>query len=264
MAAASDRDGPGRVGGRDRQPLYSRPIDAISLASLNLHCGTDMHGEPYDVTGVVERLDATIICLQEDWVPDGASQLPALDGVGRAADTLGTAVHRAPLWRSVSRAALGTSRSGGRGDLCISILTALPVTGYQVVPLGRGPGDGVPRYAQVLRLRVTGGALRVVNTHLSCSVASPLQLWRLWRQLRADPVPTVLAGDLNMPALVARRYAGLTSLVRGTTFPASKPVVQLDHVLVSRGIHAAGGSVLPPTASDHRPVWARFRLDSAS
>lgn len=136
------------------------------------------------------------------------------------------------------------------------------MTGYEVVPLGLGPGDPVPRYAQVLQARVPGGAaLRLVNTHLTCSVASPLQLWRLWRQLRTDPVPTVLAGDLNMPALVARRYPGLTGLLRGPTFPADQPVVQIDHILVSRGIDAGGGSVLPPTGSDHLPVRARFRLD---
>ena len=164
------------------------------------------------------------------------------------------------MWPSVTRQVLGIPADGGRGDLCISVLTRLPVAGYDVVPLGNGPGDSIPRYAQVLHLRVPGGALRLVNTHLSISVASPLQLRRLWRQLRTDPVPTVIAGDFNMPALVARRYAGLTSLVRGRTFPASQPVVQLDHVLVSRGIDAQGGVVLPPAGSDHRPVRAWFRL----
>jgi endonuclease/exonuclease/phosphatase family metal-dependent hydrolase len=169
------------------------------------------------------------------------------------------------MWRGVTRTALGTSADGGPGDLCVSVLTALPVTGYEVISLGRGPGDLVPRYAQVLQLRgPDGGALRLVNTHLSCSVASPLQLWRLWRQLWRGTVPTVIAGDLNMPALVARRYPGLTGLVRGPTFPADRPVIQLDHVLVSRRIGAEGGCVLPPAGSDHRPVRARFRLDSGT
>jgi endonuclease/exonuclease/phosphatase family metal-dependent hydrolase len=123
----------------------------------------------------------------------------------------------------------------------------------------------VPRYAQVLRLRTPGGgAVRLVNTHLSCSVASPLQLWRLWRRLRKDPVPTVLAGDLNMPALVARRCPGLTGLVRGPTFPADRPVLQLDHVLVSHLVRTGGGSVLPSAGSDHLPVRARFQLDGGS
>jgi endonuclease/exonuclease/phosphatase family metal-dependent hydrolase len=168
------------------------------------------------------------------------------------------------MWPGVTRRVLGIPADGDRGDLCISVLTTLPVAGYDVVPLGNGPGDSILRYAQVLQLRVADGTLRLVNTHLSISVASPLQLRWLWRQLREDPVPTVIAGDFNMPALVARRYSGLTSLVRGRTFPARQPVVQLDHILVSRGIDAQGGTVLPPAGSDHRPVRAWFRLDGAA
>lgn len=234
------------------------------MASLNLHCGADSRGEPFDVAGVTGRLDATIICLQEDWVPGAASELTGPDRVAEAADTLGARLYRATMWPGVARSDLGIPAEGGRGDLCISVLTALPVTGYEVVPLGNGPGDSVPRFAQLLQIRVPGGMLRLVNTHLSVSVASPLQLWRLWGQLSTAPVPTVIAGDLNMPALAARRYPGLTSLVRGATFPADQPVLQLDHILVSRGIDGLGGSVLPPVGSDHRPVWARFQLDGGA
>ena len=231
------------------------------MASLNLHCGADAQGKPYDVAGVIGRLEATVICLQEDWVPESASGLTGSDRVAQAADTLGARLYRASMRPSVTRRGLGIQADGGRGDLCISVLTALPVAAYDVVALGRGPGDSIPRYAQVLRIRVPGGALRLVNTHLSVSVASPLQLLRLWRQLRTDALPTVIAGDFNMPALIARRYAGLTSMVRGGTFPADRPVVQLDHILISRGIDASDGTVLPHAGSDHRPVWASFQLD---
>jgi endonuclease/exonuclease/phosphatase family metal-dependent hydrolase len=213
------------------------------------------------VAEAIGRLSATVICLQEDWVPGSASEQAGPDQVRRAADTLGATLYRAPIWPGVTRPVLGIQAGGGAGDLCISVLTRLPLTGYDVVPLGQGPGDAVPRYAQVLQLRAHGGVLRLVNTHLSASVASPLQLIRLWRQLRRDPVPTVIAGDLNMPALVVRRYAGLSGLVRGPTFPADQPIVQLDHILVSRSVDGGGGSVLPPAGSDHRPVLASFRLD---
>jgi endonuclease/exonuclease/phosphatase family metal-dependent hydrolase len=216
------------------------------------------------VAGAIQRLDAGVICLQEDFVPQGSGEHAGPDQVAQVADTLGASLYRAPLWEGVTRPVLGIPAAGGRGDLCISVLTALPLTGYDVIPLGHGPGDSVPRYAQVLRIRTPGGPLRLVNTHLSASAASPLQLWRLWRQLRLDPVPTVVAGDLNMPALLARRYAGLTGLVRGPTFPARQPIVQLDHILVSRGIDTRGGGVLPFAGSDHRPVWARFCLDGGA
>lgn len=246
------------VAARARPDTIGR-IDTLTVASFNLHCGTDARAEPYDVAAAVWRLDAAIICLQEDWVPaatvDNAGQDPVV-ATGRA---LGLTVHRADLCTKPSRAQLGLSADGGPGRLCISVLTALPVISYEVVALGRGPGDSIPRVAQVLVLQQPGGGLlRLVNCHLTFSVTSPLQLWRLWQRLRTDPVPTVIAGDLNMPALLARRCPGLTALVRGATFPAHQPVMQLDHVLVSRGIRAGSGSVLPPAGSDHRPVRAEL------
>lgn len=231
------------------------------MASLNLHCGSGARGARYDVAAVIKDLSASVICLQEDWLPVDGQDRGSPDGAVQAAASLGAAVYREPLGAWESATAVGAPASLGPGQLCISVLTALAVISYDVVPLGRGPGDDIPRIAQVLLLEVPDrGALRLVNTHLTFSVLSPLQLRRLWRQLKSEPVPTVIAGDLNMPALVARRFAGLRALVRGPTFPAEQPEVQLDHVLVSRDIRAVCGAVLPHVGSDHRPIRAQFRL----
>jgi endonuclease/exonuclease/phosphatase family metal-dependent hydrolase len=229
------------------------------VASFNLHCGADVRGEPFDVAAAVGRLDALITCLQEDWIPDEAAPTDP-DPVAATGRARGLTLHRAVLCRAPNRALLTASADGGSGRLCISVLSALPVTGCEVIALGQGPGDSIPRVAQVLMVQLpSGGRLRLVNCHLTCSAASPLQLWRLWRRLRhADSVPTVIAGDLNMPALLARRCGGLTALVRGATFPAYRPVLQLDHVLASAGIQGAPGTVLPPAGSDHRPVRAQL------
>ncbi len=224
-----------------------------------MHGGVDAQGEPYEVPAAIGQLDAAVICLQEDWVPAGAADQAGPDPVAATGRALGVALHRAELCALQSRSVLGVPADGGPGRLCISVLTALPVIGYEVIALGHGPGDSIPRVAQVVLLRLpAGGLLRLVNCHLTFSVASPLQLRRLWRPLRSDPVPTVIAGDLNMPALVARRFRGLTELVRGATFPAHQPVLQLDHVLVSGGIRAGSGTVLPAAGSDHLPVRARL------
>jgi endonuclease/exonuclease/phosphatase family metal-dependent hydrolase len=229
------------------------------VASFNLHCGTDARGEPYDVAAAVGGLDSAVICLQEDWVPVRASVPAGQDPIAAAGHELGLTVHRAELCAPASQSLLGVSAGGSPGQLCISVLTALPVISYEVIALGHGPGDSIPRVAQVLMLQSpAGGLLRLVNCHLTFSVASPLQLWRLWRPLRSDRVPTVIAGDLNMPALVARRFPGLTDLVHDATFPAHRPVLQLDHVLVSGGIQAGSGTVLPAAGSDHRAVRAHL------
>lgn len=233
---------------------YASAIDALTVASFNMHGGLDVRGEPYDVPTVIEGFGAAVVCLQEDWVPAGVAVRARPDPVVAAGRALGVVVHRALLGVPESR-----SQTSGSGRLCISVLTALPVISYEVIALGRGPGDWLPRVAQVVMLQLpTGGLLRLINCHLTFSVASPLQLRRLWRPLRSDPVPTMITGDLNMPGLVARRFGGLTDLIRGPTFPAHQPVLQLDHVLVSSGIRAGSGTVLPAAGSDHRPVRAQL------
>jgi endonuclease/exonuclease/phosphatase family metal-dependent hydrolase len=253
----------GEPGGGNTSPGtasgYASTIDALTVASFNMHGGLDAQGEPYDVPAAIGGLDAAIICLQEDWVPAGAAVRAGSDPVAAAGRAVGAAFHRAELCALESRSVLGLSADGGPGRLCISVLTALPVVSHEVIALGHGPGDSIPRVAQVVMLESpAGGLLRLVNCHLTFSVASPLQLRRLWRPLRSDPIPTVIAGDLNMPALVARRFPGLTELVRGATFPAHQPVLQLDHVLVSGGIRAGSGTVLPAAGSDHLPVRAQL------
>jgi endonuclease/exonuclease/phosphatase family metal-dependent hydrolase len=218
-----------------------------------MHGGRDVQGKPYDVPTAIGGLDAAVICLQEDRIPAEATVRATPDPVAMAGRALGFALHRAPLGVPAGESGVGTGR------MCISVLTALPVISYEVIALGRGPGDTLPRVAQVMLLELPAGRLlRLVNCHLTFSVASPLQLRRLWRPLRSDHVPTVIVGDLNMPALVARRFGGLTELVRGATFPAHQPLLQLDHVLVSGGIQAGPGTVLPAVGSDHLPVRAQL------
>ncbi|MET8150877.1 endonuclease/exonuclease/phosphatase family protein [Actinoplanes sp. NPDC049668] len=76
----------------------------------------------------------------------------------------------------------------------------------------------------------------------------------------------VLLGDLN-GTMDDRVFAGLTARLRpahdlagsgfGFTWPASFPVVRIDHILV-RGVRPQATRVLPATGSDHRPVSTRI------
>jgi endonuclease/exonuclease/phosphatase family metal-dependent hydrolase len=85
-------------------------------------------------------------------------------------------------------------------------------------------------------------------------------LLRLVRLLRPDSVPTVIVGDLNMPGPVSGLAVGYFPAVNGRTFPAHRPLVQLDHMLASRGVTARDGEVATPAGSDHLPIRARLRL----
>jgi endonuclease/exonuclease/phosphatase family metal-dependent hydrolase len=228
----------------------------IAIASLNLHGGRGGDGAPFDTAAACRALAADIVLLQEAWHADGQDDPAAV-----AAADLGGQLIRADLRTGTTLHRLGIAADDTPGQWGLAMLTALPVTGYRVVDLGQFPGDRGIRAAQVVTLSTpVGGALRVVNTHLNHRFASPLQLVWLTRVLAATAVPTVIAGDLNMPWPVTGLAVGHRPAVRGRTYPAHRPFVQLDHVLVSNGIRAAAGQVLPHAGSDHLPIRACLQV----
>ncbi len=249
------------------------PSSPITLASLNLHGGLTGHGSPFDVAEACYRLKADVITLQETWRP-GAGP----DVVTQVAAALGAEVRHRGLARNTSRARLRLGGDEERGTWGLAVLTMLPVTGYHEIELGRAPGDRIGRAAQVLTLAAPGGIpLRVVNTHLTHRYTSPVQLALLMRRLAAGrrpdsaraggprpggPMPTVIVGDLNMPRLGTVVAAGYRPAVRGRTFPAERPLIQLDHMLLRGRVTAAGAEVAAPLGSDHLPIRAQLSLGS--
>ena len=225
------------------------------LASLNTHGGRGADGRPYDLEAACRQFKADIIALQEVWCPRGGP-----DAVADIAAALGAELLRADLLDDTDLRSVGIADETARGRWGLATLTTVPVTGYEVVDLGRIAGDATPRAAQLITMELPGrGPLRIANTHMTYRLLSPVQLLRLVRHLAADDIPTVIAGDLNMPAPLTGLAAGYAPAVTGRTFPAHRPLLQLDHILASRRVARRGGEVLPPAGSDHLPVRARLR-----
>jgi endonuclease/exonuclease/phosphatase family metal-dependent hydrolase len=230
--------------------------EEVILASLNTHGGRGIGGLAYDLEAACRQLKADIIVLQEVWRAHGEP-----DPVDEIASALGAEVIHTDLCADIDLRSLGISGGTARGRWGLAVLTTMPVARCEVADLGRTPADPISRAAQLITLEVPGGGeLRVVNTHLTHLLASPVQLIQLVRRLAATDVPTVLAGDLNMPLPVTGLAVGYAPAVIGPTYPAWRPFVQLDHVLASRRVTRCGGEVLTPAGSDHLPVRARLRL----
>jgi endonuclease/exonuclease/phosphatase family metal-dependent hydrolase len=262
------------------------------VASLNLHCGFGFFGQPFDVAAAVCQLDADVVCVQESWRPiagdasdpragvcgsefanlghaERAAPVPGLDApdpLAEAAAKLGATLSRQVMARLPSLRLPGISAAGGPGELAIAVLTALPVTDYAVIELGVALADGLPRFAQVVTLQLAGGTgVRVVNTHLTHRLTSPIQLRRLQQRLRpagrqARQLPTLIVGDLNMPRPAAALSLAYAATVHGKTWPATRPLIQLDHVLVDRSMTVMESAILPSAGSDHLPIRARLRV----
>jgi endonuclease/exonuclease/phosphatase family metal-dependent hydrolase len=105
--------------------------------------------------------------------------------------------------------------------------------------------------------RPDGPPFTVVTTHLSFVPGyNVAQLRRLVAWAAAFPAPLFVLGDLNLPGGLPARVSRLKALVTGPTYPASRPRVQLDHVL-ARGVRpgqAQPGRVWSLPVSDHRAV----------
>ena len=111
------------------------------------------------------------------------------------------------------------------------------------------------------------GAVDVIATHLSW--VPWLAVHQLHCALDVDSDanrPTVILGDLNIPASVLRialigtnwRFAQA-----GPTFPAHKPRLQLDHILTRTG-RFSDVRTGPAGPSDHRPLAATVLHESTA
>ena len=233
---------------------------ALTIGSLNLHCGLSAAGWPFDVPAALASLDADVVAVQEAWWAAGGTDT---DDVAAAADKLGAELIRVPLADATSLGDLGIAPNPDRGSWGIAVLSRLPVTSREAIDLGQAPGDSNSRWALICTIEAPGGwPLRLVCTHLTHRFTSPVQLYRLTQHLARgdDHLPTVIVGDLNMPRLATWIAAGYAPTVRGRTYPADRPVIQLDHVLVTPQLAVDGAAVCRPVGSDHLPVRARVRL----
>ncbi|MET0494778.1 MAG: endonuclease/exonuclease/phosphatase family protein [Actinoplanes sp.] len=234
----------------------------LSLASLNLHCGLDRHGTPYEVTAAVRAPAADVVLVQENWRPRGEESLAR-----RAARALGyDGIAELDLVADTPLAALNVIRGSvpaETGAFGLAVLSRLPWREYTTIALGAAPGDVTgARFAQVAEIPLgLGGVLRVVNTHLTHRLPyGPRQLRRLISGLGDGGPPTVIGGDLNMCRPTVHLAAPYRPVLRGRTWPAHRPVAQIDHLLAGPGVGVVAPRVVAEVGSDHRPIRAFVAL----
>jgi endonuclease/exonuclease/phosphatase family metal-dependent hydrolase len=232
-------------------------VPSLSVASFNAHAGLGPHRRRFDVVAAIKALDADVVGVQETWRDDEGSSM-----MEDAAEAGGYELIAVDLRRLAigGRDGLLVPRRGRTADgwWGMALLTRVAVRGHHLINLGRIPTDHTWRAAIVADLEV--GGLRVVVTHPSPRVPlAAVQLLRLKRALAPSVGPTVILGDMNLWApTVGLCFPGWSRPVRGRTWPAHRPLFQLDQVLVSPGYRTTNGEVLDETPSDHRPVRAEI------
>jgi endonuclease/exonuclease/phosphatase family metal-dependent hydrolase len=164
----------------------------------------------------------------------------------------------------------GLSTDGAaRGSVGLALLWRIDLSDVRIWDLGSHLRDSTSRSAITAEVVTTTSddpdrrTLRVTATHLShLSQGSLFQISRLRKAIAAERrrgSDVVLVGDMNLQgAAISSMLPGFRRAVRGRTWPAWKPLVQPDHVLVTSPI-VAGGRVVDIQGSDHLPLRAVIR-----
>ena len=150
---------PGRASPGCRQPALPdgrlRRIDEITVASLNLHWGLGLLGQPYDVAAAVCQLDAEVICLQEAWLQVAGASPPS-----------------PPRPQAVRRAAQTAAPTPPPGTAPTSGIAAAQASGIAAAPApGIAPGliRRSCRSSREARGRAApGGAVQAAGLHVAC------------------------------------------------------------------------------------------------
>ena len=225
----------------------------------------------------VKSLDADVLALQE--VDRNQSRSEKADLTAVAAEAMGALEHRFVAALNGSPGATWMAATGEEqpdaAAYGIALLTRYPVTRWEVVRLGPVPvqvpmrwhGNRLPslvrdepRVGVAATVESPHGTLTVVNTHLSfLRWWNGRQLRTLLRSLgRSRPGPMILTGDLNMLPERAHRKTGMRPLAVHRTFPAHRPVEQIDHVLTDGDLPVRHSEARRMPMSDHLALVVDF------
>jgi vancomycin resistance protein VanJ len=112
-------------------------------------------------------------------------------------------------------------------------------------------------------LAMNGTPWLVMSAHFGLLPGEPEPAAQVVVELaNAHTGPVVFGGDLNRPRSNAPCHKRLRAALEdaagaGLTFPAPWPLMRLDYLYV-RELRVCTATVLPTTASDHRPLLAEL------
>lgn len=234
----------------------------LRVMSFNIAAG---NGDLERIAGVIRDVSPDVVALQEVDVYWSARSGFA-DQANELSGLLGMHARFAPIY------SLPPLQPGQpRREYGVALLSRFPIVAWgnhTLTRLSTQDSLATPRRMPGLlaaTLDVLGTHVRVYSTHTDYRPdprVREIQNAEMLDYIAGSPLPTILIGDLNAPpsapemqALFARLAdAWLVVGGDGFTYPAMNPVRRIDYVLTSQHFRAIAASVIPTTASDHRPV----------
>jgi endonuclease/exonuclease/phosphatase family metal-dependent hydrolase len=240
-------------------------MSSVTVGSYNVRWGLRHGGrrrwERFDVVDACRHLDADVLALLEVWRPDGSPSVAQ-----EVAGALGYDLHEAWTARGVTEPTCKlVGRTGepvGTGDLGQALLTRVPRGPVIDNRLAGFVLDYTDRTVLTTEIELDGVDVAVCASHFPhLEHFSPLLRWRLRSVLPDVHRPAVLMGDFNMWRWLARFIApGWSDTVRGATWPAPRPIFQIDHLLATSPLVVTHAEVVHVGESDHLPIRARIAV----
>jgi endonuclease/exonuclease/phosphatase family metal-dependent hydrolase len=240
--------------------LEDRADATLRVVLANVHFGFDVDGRQRarDVGRLLASLDADVVALNEvdrGWLISGAPDLLA---------TYAGITGLTPVFGAASDEVWGNA-----------VLTRLPVLEVERTQLPRGRDPLVRSALTVIVEQPDGTPLAIVVTHLSnvdlqgdTRLPQAQAVAAIVARLRERGIVTIVAGDLNArpgdPELTVLHDIGLRGALPDglRTFPAARPEVQIDHVLVPESLEVRSSTTLDRGYSDHRFVLVELGRDA--
>ncbi|WP_341864187.1 endonuclease/exonuclease/phosphatase family protein [Gymnodinialimonas sp. 57CJ19] len=230
----------------------------FTLASWNIRAGLgrDLKRRPLRTIEVLSGLDADICVLQEaDFrlhprpaaLPITGGRVGPFDVVDLTPTGVGLGWHGIAVLK--------------RPSVKVEAITRIDLPALE------------PRGAVILDVTISDSPLRVVGVHLGLLRGNRRkQISHIAERLAGmDARPTVIAGDFN-EWRDRKGFETLPDWLRihspGATFPAGRPFLRLDKLVLSRDVCVLASDVIghpaAKIASDHRPIRAQFRISTKS
>lgn len=235
------------------QPISQLPTFKVASYNMRKGIGLDRRRDPARVLRVLSEMDADVIALQEADRRFGtrASAIPPemIDG---ESDYTPVSLDNRPL------------SLGWHGNALL-VRKGIMVEESHMLHLPTLE----PRGAVSATVHLSGQRLHIVGMHLDISGLRRRQQARavLDHLKQFDDLPVILMGDLNE----WRPNGGCLSdfavdhkvVDTGQSFPSRRPLARLDRIFASPQLQALDSGVhhsdLAAKASDHLPIWAKFR-----
>lgn len=234
----------------------------LKVASYNIHkgVGLDRQRDPDRILTVLREINADVIALQE---------ADRRFGLREAVIPRATLDNHSP-WAVVEPSHYDRARTaasmGWHGNALL-VRRGIEVVDACAVPLPMLE----PRGAVCATLSLGGVLVRVVGMHLDLSgLRRRHQVASVCRHLDGyeQRGHAVMMGDFNewspTAGALSAFAAPLRVLAPGRSFPARRPLAQLDRIVVSEAVEVEATGVhhspLAAVGSDHLPVWATLHL----